>query len=402
MWQMGVTMKEDKSQNDVLDEISISLAKQIKEQYEQELFEEKVNAISGKSKVRKRIPKWLKISGSIFLIFLAVGLGGLFWLNSLYGNINFKNDTQVKQQAEYFEQDTNTGDIKDEVNPNDVVWGNKTNTATKEKDIINILMVGEEAINDGIRGRTDSIMIATVDSKTNKLKLTSIMRDLYVQIPGYSDNKINAAYHNGGMPLLMDTLKKNFNLEVDGYVLVNFDSFESVIDELGGVEVTLSDTEARYLNRTNYISNPSNRRVHAGTQTLNGNQALGYARVRYVPNGDQANDFGRTSRQRKVLNAIFEKYKSKSALELVTMLPKLFSMVTTDITKSEFTDYIYQVVKINASKLDTFRIPIDGAFKTTRIRGMSVLLPTDLQKNADALHSFIFDEDTNNKISTQK
>lgn len=380
---------------DFLYDMNHSLAEQVKIQMDtEEVSVEDIAENQVEAKKKKKFPLWLKVSSIVFTVTLMIGIGALTYVNYLFNQMNYDDGSQVEQKNEFFEQDEGANDLDDEVNPDDVVWDDGSDLIRKEDGIINILLVGEEAIGDGSsRGRTDSIMIATVNTKQKSLKLTSIMRDTYVQIPGYSDNKVNAAYHNGGMPLLMETLERNFDLEVDGYVLVNFNSFEQVIDKLGGVEITLSGTEASYLNRTNYISNPSNRNVYAGTQMLNGNQALGYSRVRYVPNGDQSDDFGRTSRQRKVLNALFEKYKSKNEWELIAMLPELLSMVTTDINKSQFIEYISTVVTLGVTELETFRIPVDGAFKITRIRGMSVLLPQDLKTNTEEMQKFIFGED---------
>lgn len=141
------------------------------------------------------------------------------------------------------------------------------------KDVINILLCGEESIGGG-RGRTDSIMIATINQKDNQLKLTSIMRDSYVQIPGFSDNKINAAYHNGGMKTLIKTIKKNFGIAVDGYVLVNFDSFQKIVDAVGGIDITLDEQEVKYLNSTNYISDTSNHTLTVGKNHMNGIKPL--------------------------------------------------------------------------------------------------------------------------------
>lgn len=379
------------AEDKMMDDINESLARQLQEQLEPDLSGQE----SGEPKeTRKKMPLWLKVSVIVFSILIVIGTGVLLWLNSLYSNMKYEDGSRIQQEAEIFEQDADAEDLE-EVDPNAVTWENDTDSARKEDDVINFLLVGEEAINDGGgRGRTDSIMIATINKKQKAIKLTSIMRDTYVQIPGYSDNKINAAYHNGGMPLLVDTIKRNFDLEVDGYILVNFNGFERIIDKLGGVSITLSETEARYLNRTNYISNPAYRNVSPGTHTLNGNQALGYSRVRYVPNGNLSDDFGRTSRQREVLNAIFETYKSKSALELIALLPDMVSLVTTNVQKDEFMEYITTVVTLAPNQLETFRLPIDDGYKNTKIRGMSVLLPNDLQVNIDALHTFIFGEET--------
>jgi len=313
--------------------------------------------------------------------------------------INYTDWSNTEKLSEEFDQDDIDG--LDVVDPNSISLSSGGSLRT-DQDVINILLVGEEAMFDGgSRGRTDSMMIATINVKQKALKLTSIMRDLYVAIPGYSDNKLNAAYHNGGMPLLKQTIEENFDIELDGSVLVNFAGFEEIINRLGGVEITLTANEAAYLNRTNYISNPIYRNVRAGTQTLNGNQALGYSRVRYVRTETESDDFGRTSRQRTVLNAIFDKYKSKSLPELVTILYDILPLVTTDINKSTIMDYLTTVVTLGTTELETMRIPVDDAFSNSSVRGMSVLLPNSLQDNIDALHTFIFGSEENATIGAE-
>ena len=124
-----------------------------------------------------------------------------------------------------------------------------------EEYCYNNLLMGEEAIKSyGANGRTDLIMIATINAKDKKLKLTSIMRDSYAQIPGHEDNKINAAFAKGGASLLVDTVEQNLKVKIDGYVKVGVDGFEQIIDRLGGVEVTLTAEEAEYLRKTKYIT----------------------------------------------------------------------------------------------------------------------------------------------------
>lgn len=259
-----------------------------------------------------------------------------------------------------------------------------------EDDTVNILLLGEEAIDSGsANGRTDIMMIATLDKKEKCIKLTSLMRDMLVQIPGFRDNKLNAAYEYGGVPLLYDTLYENFGVHLDGYMLVGFDTFENIIDKLGGVTITLTQTEADYLNSTNYISEEKYRNVTAGSQVLNGNQALGFCRVRYVEAGDhELNDFGRTSRQRVVLNAIYEKYKTKSLPELALLANSILPDITTDLTKEQFTDYLKELVEIKGNPLQTLRIPADKAYDVGTVRGMSVLIP-DMKENTSLLKNFI-------------
>ncbi|WP_310602804.1 LCP family protein [Anaerosporobacter sp.] len=381
----------DTSKDDMLNDITKSLADQINED-----MGDTLNDVSSTDEVEEaenkgRFPRWAKVLTIVLSVIVVVAIGGIYAVNHYLDRINYTKWEDTEKQEEEFEQDDTEG--LEVVDPESIVLDNSSVLRT-DKDVINILLVGEEAINDGgSRGRTDCMMIATINVKQKALKLTSIMRDLYVSIPGYSDNKLNAAYHNGGMPLLKETIENNFDIELDGSVLVNFDGFEQIIDRLGGVEITLTSSEAAYLNRTNYISNPIYRNVKTGTQTLNGNQALGYSRVRYVKTETERDDFGRTSRQRTVLNAIFEKYKSKSLTDLVTILYDILPLATTDIDKSTILNYLTTVVTLGTTELETLRLPIDSAYSNTSVRGMSVLLPNTLQDNIDALHTFIFGEE---------
>jgi len=172
-------------------------------------------------------------------------------------------------------------------------------------------------------------------------------------------------------------------------MLVGFDTFEDIIDKLGGVTITLTGNEADYLNSTNYISKEEYRHVITGTQVLNGNQALGYCRIRYVATGDhELNDFGRTSRQRIVLNAIYEKYKTKSLPELALLANSILPDITTDLSKEQFTSYLKELTEIKENDLMTLRIPADNMYDVGTVRGMSVLIP-DMKENTALLQNFI-------------
>lgn len=335
----------------------------------------------------KRLPLWAKILTVTASILLVLGIGVGCYANYLYSHMKIENKEDVVLKEEKFDKDKDSKKL-DETKPEDVEW-DKKGGMKQDKEVVNILIAGEEAVHDD-RGRTDAILIATMNQKQNTLKLTSILRDTYVQIPGYSDNKINAAYHNGGMPLLEETIEENFDIEIDGYVLVDFDGFESIIDKLGGVSITVSQEEASYLNRKNYITDYRNRNLYAGTVNMNGDQALGYARVRYVANGDQSGDFGRTQRHRILLNAIFERLKDKSIPELIELLPEMLSLVTTNISRTQCIDYLTAISGMNIQNLETFRLPIENGYRITKIRTMSVVLPETIQMNIDALHTFIF------------
>ncbi|MBO5483860.1 MAG: LCP family protein [Lachnospiraceae bacterium] len=338
---------------------------------------------------KKKLPLWGKIVIGVICVLLVAGGVVYAAFDYYYNQMKIDHGEDVAAGEEYFDTDEGIEDLK-ELDP-DAIQLDSADSISQNKDVVNILICGEEAIGGG-RGRTDSIMIATINQRDNALRLTSIMRDTYVQIPGFSDNKINAAYHNGGMKTLVKTIKQNFGISVDGYVLVNFDSFQDVIDALGGIDIKLSEDEVSYLNRTNYISDYSNHNLHVGVNHMNGNQALGYARVRYVSKDGQYGDFARTLRHRTVMTAIYNKLMDKSTLELVAMVPKLMPLVTTNIKKSDLINYLYMGVMVRSKnpKLKTLNVPVEGAYQITRVRTMSVILPDDLKKNVDAMQTFIY------------
>lgn len=339
---------------------------------------------------KKKLPLWGKILIGVLAFVLLAGGGVYLVIHYYYSQMTYQSDDEVvEKNEEIFDEDENIGNLK-EINPSSIQLDSAAQ-ADQNSDVINILLCGEEAIHDD-RGRTDSIMIATINQKDNRLSLTSIMRDTYVKIPGFSDNKINAAYHNGGMKTLVATIKENFGISVDGYVLVNFDSFEKIIDAVGGVDIELSSEEASYLNRTNYISNPSNRNVSVGMNHMNGNQALGYARVRYVSKDGNVGDFARTLRHRTVMTAVYKKMMSKSTLELVAMIPDILPLLTTNIKKAELINYLTAGVSVREknSKLRTLNVPIEGCYKITRVRTMSVILASPLDANVKKMHKFIY------------
>lgn len=342
-----------------------------------------------KEKIRK-IPLWGKILTGVLTVLLVVAAAGYGIFNYYYHQMNIETgEEEVKRGVETFDEDENAKDLK-EMDPSAIQLDSAVQ-ARESSDVINILVCGEEAIHDD-RGRTDSIMIATINQRDNKLSLTSIMRDTYVKIPGFQDNKINAAYHNGGMKTLVATIRENFGIQVDGYVLVNFSSFQKIIDAVGGIDIELSEEEVEYLNRTNYISHRENRTLTVGVNHMNGNQALGYARVRYVSKDGQYGDFARTLRHRTVMNAIYDKMMKKSTLDLVAMIPDILPLLTTNIKKDQIVSYLAAGVAVRDknSKLYTLNVPIEGCYKITRVRTMSVILAEPMNRNVDKMHKFIF------------
>ena len=327
--------------------------------------------------------------GNKLLFKMGLNLGGMIWEAR---TDDFVDEPDLVEDEDYLEEDDLNSDAE-EIDPNEIVWPEHPGDGRRVEGVYNILLLGEEAIESGsARGRTDLIIIATLNKNQNSIKLTSLMRDTLVQIPGYKDNRLNSAYEKGDLDLLYETIALNFDIRLDGCVLVNFENFEKIIDYIGGLELTLTSSEARYLNNTNYISNPQYRNVVSGTQLMNGNQVLGYARIRKraAITGNN-NDYGRTDRHRLILNAIFEKYKSKSEIELATMMFKILPMVKTDIESKTFEKLLSTFIEMRTTKIDQLRIPADGTFTdNVKVRGLDVLIP-DLDNNKKILHDFVFE-----------
>lgn len=389
--------------DDELSDINASLARQISEELQN---------INPTSQINKKKTKAMKIQkgviiglasllvlafflgftrpGNRLLMRMGIDLGGKIWAT---WTRDFDKNPNLAEDTDYLDEE----DLKSkaqEVDPSTIVWPDHPGVGRHEDYAYNILLLGEEAIGSGSgRGRTDVILIATLNTKTKAVKLTSLMRDTLVQIPGYKDNKLNTAYEKGGLDLLYETISLNFNIKLDGCAMVNFENFEKIIDKLGGLEITLTSGEAKYLNTTNYISKPQYRNVVAGKQKMNGNQVLGYSRIRKRANiNGTNNDYGRTERHRIILNAIFEKYKTESKVELASIMLSLLPMITTDIDSRNFEALLNTFIEMGTTKIDQLRIPADGTFTdNVKVRGMDVLIP-NINENVELLHQFIFGE----------
>lgn len=295
------------------------------------------------------------------LVFILLAVGTVY-VHSLLGRLNRVDPEEdhtisVSDAEDFTDAATETIDPNDsETLPdiNDIVIETEPFVPEKhDPQIINILLVGQDRRPGQGRQRSDSMMMITFNTKKNTITLTSLMRDSYVQIPGYKNNKLNAAYAFGGFKLLNKTLKVNFGIFVDGNVEVDFDGFKEIIDYLGGVEIKLTQKEATYLNQ-NYGFNLS-----AGTQMLNGAQALGYSRIRKIDT-----DYRRTERQRTVLISLLNRYKDKPVSEMLSMLNQILPKITTDMTNGEILGLAGQLLPmLSTAKINTFQIPVNGTFK---------------------------------------
>lgn len=253
-----------------------------------------------------------------------------------------------------------------------------------DNDIVNILVIGSDKRKTWKQaGRSDSTMIATIDNKHKQLKLTSLMRDMYVDIPGHGKSKFNAAYSLGGVELLYQTIAENLNIKLDGYVLVDFNAFIHLIDEVGGVNVTLNYDEYHYLTTAYHRGTVLD--VVEGPQTMNGKQALAYTRIRQVGN----NDFERTQRQRNVMTSLFAKAKAMPVTKLYKLGKTVLPYITTDLKEDEIMSYAKTVLFMGTTNIHQQRIPVDNSFTNQKVNRAWVL-DVDLEKNRQELSDFIF------------
>ena len=360
-----------------------NIEESLKEQV-QDIMDEGANVNKGKKNNKKKSKKkkpnmFIRSFGivlSVFLIGVFLLVGTKTGRNLIYRYISEFVYKNVQKDNE---------DLDNEDNIQHVVKPRQDDT------VQNFLIFGIEEI--GGARNTDAMMIATINTKDNTVKLTSLLRDTYVEIPGYKHNKLNSAYSRGGVDLLIETIELNHKIQIDGYASVNFESFEAIVDILGGVTIELGEEEASYLNRTNYISNKAYRNVSPGINHLNGNQAMGYVRVRKVKTLGGANyDYGRVVRQQRVLKALFNSaVSSKNILKLVPISKEILSHVTTNLSQSQMQEAMKEIIENKITTMETFRIPIDGAFEAPiSYNGIGYPLVLDWETNRIELYKFVF------------
>lgn len=327
-----------------------------------------------KEKKRQRLPLWAVTLITALVAILVLAAATAITVNMVLNKISRPDINQAYYTEDELmeldlEEAVKEGAGKDsvvypELDPSQIQWGKKAEEVGQEQELINILLIGQDARNGETRARSDSMILVTFNQTAGTVTLTSFMRDLYVQIPGYQDNRINAAYAFGGMNLLDETLRVNFGVEVDANISVNFDGFSDIIDALGGVEIELSSAEANALG------------LSAGTHRLNGDTALTYARIRKIDS-----DFYRTERQRKLIASLFYSLKTASFSQLTSLMDTLLPLVTTDMSNAQIVGYITELFPMLAtSSLASSRIPADDTYSMNSIRGMSVIV-ADMEVN---------------------
>lgn len=310
----------------------------------------------------------------VLALILTIMLIATAWVDSLLKEINRvdpgQDSTLSSEQLEsIFNATDGTGSTftGPTINAGDVTWADAVTEQIGGEDsgLVNILLIGQDRQEGEYRARSDAMILCTFDTNNHTLTLTSFLRDLYVQIPGYKSHKLNTAYQAGGMSLLNETLYENFGIHVDGNVEVDFAAFEKIIDILGGVQIRLTSAEASHLNTT-YGWN-----LEPGLCELTGENALAYSRIRVI-----GMDFERTQRQRNILTALISKCKSMDLAQFQSLVEEVLPHITTDLTDGDIFKYVVELFPMLAgSSVATQRIPTDDAYQFANVDGLEVLLP---------------------------
>lgn len=258
------------------------------------------------------------------------------------------------------------------------------NQEVSDERIINIALYGVDSRNQDYQGRSDAILVASMDRKTGKLKLVSVARDTYVSVPGYYDTKINHAYAYGGPELAIRTLNENFGLDITDYVTVNFDSLAEIIDEMGGVMVDVTEAERQQVNAYLLAGAPLQ---ETGYINLNGPQAVSYSRIRKIDS-----DTMRASRQREVLASLFEKAKQIDPLEYPAYVRKFAPMVETSLSNDEILKIATAVMKGGGLTLEQAGLPNEYIASSGKFIDGVWYYVYDLVQARDMLHQYLYED----------
>ncbi len=333
------------------------------------------------------------------VLVIALGLG---YVNSLLNGITYDNDKSstvsvpkddIVQDEEYriMTAINNAGSLNEYL----YEWANNNGELRSSKNVINVLLVGldsDTALENG--GRSDSLILVSLNKKTKKINMTSFFRDTwtYMDINGNGRyGKLNSSYMYGSDEALLDTIEKDFKIDIDYYVAVDFSSFTDIINALGGLTIEVQQYEAEYINRTTIHT------IDYGPAVkLNGAQALVFARIRH---SDADSDVSRTRRQRQVIMALINSAKGASLSQLSNALDTLFKYVKTDLTKMQILSYAAQALANGWMNYEIVQTPISDTdvFRTGYVGDESVVL-MDFPLAAQRVQEAIYGEGESNIV----
>ncbi len=317
---------------------------------------------------------WRRVALTITCVVLAIVLVliviAAVFMDRLLGSINRVPNGQETLSSSDIAQLLQPSETRGEdftgpaFNASDVTMPTEDAQVVKNEEVVNILLLGQDRRGGTRNSLTDVMMLCSINKETKTLTMTSFLRDIYVKIPGhYRNDKLNVAYPVGGFKMIDDTLEVNFGVKVDGNVEVDFSQFTKIIDLLGGVDIELTGAEAKDMN-TDYDFG-----VRSGMNRLNGEEALAYARIRYIDS-----DFNRTNRQRNVVTAIVNQFRNASLGQITDALTAVLQMITTDMTDAEIMKYAMELAPLLKDlKIVSQHIPSEGTYYYGDVKDQNIV-----------------------------
>lgn len=338
---------------------------------------------------QKKIAMTIRIV-AVVLAFVFVFAGSL----CLYGYKTLNSfgyeDLPDKPQA------TGTPDATGQPSTEDLQFDNDSSgSLLNDPYVLNIMLFGTDRYGD--EGLSDTMILLSIDNRHNKIKMTSFLRDTYISIPNVTSHKLNYAYAVGGAALSIQTIESNYGIQIDRYATVNFSTFKEIVDIMGGVELYVTGEEIDYIN-AQIAHNGQSEYLYAseGMVTLNGQQALWYARNRggyYNGMSFSGDDWDRTDRQRKFIEAVITNLKEEASLtEIVQIVNKVGPMVTTNLKKTEIQSLVSNAMTYLTYDIEQCSMPSDGNWSYGYNEAGSVILVDDWYQVRRDLATFIYEE----------
>lgn len=327
-----------------------------------------------------------RIVSIVLAIILMLSGGGMIYYYNMLNIINYvpMETVETFPTKETLSGEGQPGDFNTTVNDSDLLQNSK---------VLNVMLFGEDNHKEGETGRSDSMIMASIDNNSKKIKLTSFQRDTYVWIPGYGYTKLTHAYSYGGASLTIRTIEANFGVKVDRYAVVDFTSFKNIIDVLGGIEMDLREDEVAYINWQMYINHQTSERhlleEKDGLINLTGQQALWYARDRGYEGIQGGDDWDRTERQRKLLETLFNNMREASLTELISIVSEVGPLVTTNLKKDEITNLVAHAPTYMSYKVKQYNVPQEGLWSYYN-DGVSYIQITDMDEARNQFAKFVF------------
>jgi len=319
---------------------------------------------------RKFKKKWKKFFSKnkglkIFLIFLIVSILAILLI---YGSIVWKFYSGIPDVVPEDQVDSTAEEVQ------------IAQKEQKEDEVINVLLVGTDTRDPNAEmGRSDTMMMLSFNKTQQKSTIVSFLRDSLVEIDGHGKTRLGHAYAYGGVGLTINTINKTYDLDIQKYATINFDNLVGVIDEIGGVEVYITEEEAEYYRQCGIPD------IQAGDVTLTGSQALVHARNRTL-----GSDFERTRRQRSVMYGVYRKVMSeKDPAAIMSLITYCMEYVKTNMSVTEIYELAMEVLTVEDLRMQQAALPQDGMYKGITYQGMSVL-EIDVKANKEYLHGLLY------------